>query len=52
MLSAGAKFGDTSPTQRGIFVRSRLLCEQIQRPRPPNVDVDQKPTSRDQQLQD
>ena len=27
VLSAGAKFGDTSPTQRGIFVRSRLLCE-------------------------
>lgn len=44
VLSAGAKFGDTSPTQRGIFVRSRLLCEQIQPP-PPNVDVDQKPTS-------
>ncbi|MGZ6162151.1 MAG: DUF1588 domain-containing protein [Myxococcaceae bacterium] len=44
VLSAGAKFGDTSPTQRGIFVRSRLLCETIQPP-PPNVDVDQKPTS-------
>lgn len=44
VLSAGAKFGDTSPTQRGIFVRSRLLCEAIQPP-PPSVDVDQKPTS-------
>ena len=44
VLSAGAKFGDTSPTQRGIFVRSRLLCETIQPP-PPTVDVDQKPTS-------
>ncbi len=44
VLSAGAKFGDTSPTQRGIFIRSRLLCETIQPP-PPNVDVDQKPTS-------
>ncbi len=44
VLSAGAKFGDTSPTQRGIFVRSRLLCEVIQPP-PPNVDVDQKPSS-------
>ena len=44
VLSAGAKFGDTSPTQRGIFVRSRLLCETIAPP-PPTVDVDQKPTS-------
>ena len=44
VLSAGAKFGDTSPTQRGIFIRSRLLCETIAPP-PPNVDVDQKPTS-------
>jgi len=44
VLSAGAKFGDTSPTQRGIFVRSRLLCEAI-KPPPPDVNVDQKPTS-------
>jgi hypothetical protein len=44
VLSAGAKFGDTSPTQRGIFIRSRLLCEAIQ-PAPPSVNVDEKPVS-------
>jgi hypothetical protein len=44
VLSAGAKFSDTSPTQRGIFVRTRLLCQQVPPP-PPNVNVDQPPTS-------
>jgi len=43
-LSAGAKFNDTSPTQRGIFVRTRLLCQQVEPP-PPTVNVDQPPTS-------
>jgi hypothetical protein len=43
-LSAGAKFNDTSPTQRGIFVRSRLLCQRILPP-PPSVNPDQPPTS-------
>src|SRR5262249_40565228 len=43
-LSAGAKFNDTSPTQRGIFVRTRLLCQKVEPP-PPNVNVDQPPTS-------
>ena len=42
VLSAGAKFDDTSPTLRGVFVRNRLLCETIQPP-PPNVAVDQPP---------
>jgi hypothetical protein len=45
-LSVAAKFGDTSPTQRGILVRKRLLCETIQPP-PPDVDVDNPPTSPD-----
>ena len=27
MLAAGAKFDDTSPTLRGVFVRNRLLCQ-------------------------
>ncbi len=27
VLAAGAKFDDTSPTQRGMFVRNRLLCQ-------------------------
>jgi hypothetical protein len=42
VLSAGAKFEDTSPTLRGIFVRTRLLCETIPPP-PPNVQVDKPP---------
>lgn len=44
VLSAGAKFNDTSPTQRGIFVRTRLLCQEVPPP-PPNVNVDNPPTS-------
>ena len=42
VLSAGAKFDDTSPTLRGIFVRTRLLCETIPPP-PPTVNVDKPP---------
>ncbi|MEK6773191.1 MAG: DUF1588 domain-containing protein [Bdellovibrionota bacterium] len=41
-LSAGAKFGDTSPTQRGKFIRERLLCQRIPPP-PPSVDADVPP---------
>ncbi len=44
VLSQGAKFADTSPTQRGIFVRNRLLCQEIPPP-PPGVNADQPPTS-------
>lgn len=44
VLSAGAKFADTSPTQRGIFVRTRLLCMEVGAP-PANANVDQPPTS-------
>ncbi len=44
VLSAGAKFDDTSPTQRGIFVRNRLLCQEVAPP-PPSVNADEKPTS-------
>ncbi len=44
VLSAGAKFADTSPTQRGIFVRTRLLCTDVPAP-PANANVDQPPTS-------
>jgi hypothetical protein len=46
VLSAGAKFNDTSPTQRGIFVRTRLLCQNVPPP-PPDVNVDEPPTSPD-----
>ncbi len=44
VLSAFSKFSDTSPTQRGIFVRTRLLCQSVQSP-PANVMVDQPPKS-------
>ncbi|MES1205847.1 MAG: DUF1592 domain-containing protein [Pseudomonadota bacterium] len=42
VLSAGAKFDDTSPTLRGVFVRNRLLCQTLAPP-PPNVVVDKPP---------
>ncbi|MGB5812668.1 MAG: DUF1592 domain-containing protein [Polyangiales bacterium] len=42
LLAAFSKFEDTSPTQRGILVRTRLMCEEVPRP-PPDVDVDQPP---------
>ena len=44
VLSAFAKFKDTSPTRRGKFVQNRLLCTEIPPP-PPNVNVDEPPTS-------
>ncbi len=37
LLSVGAKFGDTSPTERGKAVWSRLLCNEMPPP-PPDVD--------------
>jgi len=42
LLAAFSKFEDTSPTQRGILVRTRFMCEDVPRP-PPNVDADQPP---------
>lgn len=42
VLSAFSKFDDTSPTQRGIFIRTRLLCQPVPPP-PPAVNVDQPP---------
>jgi len=42
VLAAFSKFSDTSPTQRGIFVQTRLLCNSVQPP-PANVNVDQPP---------
>jgi hypothetical protein len=44
VLAAFGKFEDTSPTQRGILVRTRFMCEEVPRP-PPNVDTDQPPQS-------
>jgi hypothetical protein len=42
VLAAFSKFTDTSPTQRGILVRSRLLCQPITPP-PPTVMADAPP---------
>ena len=44
LLAAGAKFDDTSPTLRGVFVRNRLLCQTIAPP-PPTVAVDEPPAA-------
>jgi hypothetical protein len=46
VLAAFSKFSDTSPTQRGIFIQTRLLCNKIAPP-PANVNVDQPPTDGD-----
>jgi hypothetical protein len=43
LLSIGAKFGDTSPTERGKAVWTRLLCNEIPPP-PPDVDSGLPPT--------
>jgi hypothetical protein len=47
-LSAVATFADTSPTQRGLLIRTRLFCQEIHSP-PPDlmVDTDNPPTSPD-----
>jgi hypothetical protein len=46
VLAAFSKFSDTSPTQRGIFVQTRLLCNKVLPP-PPTVNVDQPPAAPD-----
>jgi hypothetical protein len=38
-LSNGAKFADTSPTLRGLMIRTRLFCQDIPPP-PPGVNTD------------
>ncbi len=44
LLSNGNKFGDTSPVQRGLWVRRRLMCQEVPSP-PPElaVAVDEPP---------
>jgi hypothetical protein len=42
VLSSFSKVGDTSPTQRGILVRKRLMCLPVEPP-PPGVPADQPP---------
>lgn len=47
-LSAVAKFSDTSPTQRGLLIRHRLLCEEISPPPPSlKVNTDEPPGGND-----
>ncbi|HET6581879.1 MAG TPA: DUF1592 domain-containing protein, partial [Nannocystaceae bacterium] len=43
VLSIGAKFGDTSPTERGKAVWTRLLCNEIPPP-PPEIDTGLPPS--------
>ena len=45
-LSAFGKFSDTSPTQRGILIRTRLLCQEVPPP-PPTVMADMPPGDAD-----
>lgn len=42
-LSNGGKFGDTSPVQRGLMIRTRVFCETIPPP-PAGVDPDEEPS--------
>jgi hypothetical protein len=47
-LSAVPKFSGTSPTQRGLLIRTRLFCQEIQTPPPDlGVDVDMPPEGPD-----
>ena len=56
-LAANAGPTETSPTQRGIFIREQLLCQQVPPP-PPNVDTnlpeatEDKPLTRRQRMLD
>ena len=56
-LAANAGPTETSPTQRGIFIREQLLCQQVPPP-PPNVDTNlpeataDKPLTRRQRMLD
>jgi hypothetical protein len=56
-LAANAGPTETSPTQRGIFIRDQLLCQQVPPP-PPNVDTnlpeptEDKPLTRRQRMTD
>ncbi len=47
VLASFSKFSDTSPTQRGILVQTRLMCNIILSP-PATVNVDQPPGNPDQ----
>jgi hypothetical protein len=43
LLALGAKFGDTSPTERGKAIWKRMLCNEIPNP-PPEVDTGLPPS--------
>lgn len=46
LLASFGKFSDTSPTQRGIMIRTRLMCEELEPP-PANVNADEPPGDMD-----
>ena len=46
VLSSFSKFSDTSPTQRGILVRTRLMCDVVSPP-PASVNTDEPPSAMD-----
>jgi len=48
-LAANAGPTETSPTQRGIFIREQLLCQRVPPP-PPNVDTSLPEPTEDQPL--
>jgi hypothetical protein len=41
-LANGGAFGDTSPTMRGLVIKTRLLCQELPPP-PPEVNADDQP---------
>ena len=46
LLSVGSKFVDTSPTQRGIMIRAKLLCTPPQKTPPDlKINLDKPPAS-------
>ncbi len=45
-LSVETGIGDTSPTKRGKFIRTRLMCQAIAPP-PPDVPADEPPANSD-----
>lgn len=46
VLSAFSKFSDTSPTQRGILIRTRLMCDTVNPP-PADINTDEPPSAED-----
>lgn len=47
VLSNGSKFGDTSPVQRGLFIRLRMLCQHVPEPTDVGIDTNMPPGAED-----